>query len=248
MNYEQRYKQAIEKIRKGLQPLSDGAKTSGVTKAFLEEVFPELAESKDEKVRKALITFFQRFPYDSIEQAGTNAKEAIAWLEKQGQEPKKVSIWKHWKNGIAGNGDGKPIYLIKNGFTYSLSSCLSFECDYIELSELDNLLLEKQGEQKNKINSYKITFEDVLVLECAMKTIKITEGGNELYEKLAPLYNKIHNVYLLEKQGEQRKQLINKACDVLVNCIEDFMTRRMEIWDEECKKQTLENIRKTLEK
>ena len=52
----------------------------------------------------------------------------------------------------------------------------------------------------------------------------------------------------LEKQGEQRKQLINKACDVLVNCIEDFMLRRMEIWDEECKKQTLENIRKTLEK
>ena len=52
----------------------------------------------------------------------------------------------------------------------------------------------------------------------------------------------------LEKQGEQRKQLIDKACDVLVNCIEDFMSRRMEIWDEECKKQTLENIRKTLEK
>ena len=51
----------------------------------------------------------------------------------------------------------------------------------------------------------------------------------------------------LEKQGGQREQLINKACDVLVNCIEDFMLRRMEIWDEECKKQTLENIRKKLE-
>ena len=51
----------------------------------------------------------------------------------------------------------------------------------------------------------------------------------------------------LEKQSEQKKQLINKACDVLVNCIEDFMCRRMEIWDKESKKQTLENIRKTLE-
>ena len=51
----------------------------------------------------------------------------------------------------------------------------------------------------------------------------------------------------LEKEGEQREQLINKACDLLVNCIEDFMLRRMEIWDEECKKQTLENIRKKLE-
>ena len=51
----------------------------------------------------------------------------------------------------------------------------------------------------------------------------------------------------LEKQGNQREQLINKACDVLVNCIEDYMLRRMEVWNEECKKQTLENIRKKLE-
>lgn len=51
----------------------------------------------------------------------------------------------------------------------------------------------------------------------------------------------------LKKQGNQKEQLINKACDVLVNCIEDFMLRRMETWDEECKKQTLENIRKKLE-
>lgn len=71
-------------------------------------------------------------------------------------------------------------------------------------NETEEKLIEKQNEQKNKINSYKITFEDVLALECAMKTIKITKGGNELYEMLVLLYNKIHNVYLLEKQGEQK--------------------------------------------
>ena len=42
-----------------------------------------MAQEDDERIRKALITFFNRFPYDSIEAAGTNAKEAIAWLEKQ---------------------------------------------------------------------------------------------------------------------------------------------------------------------
>ena len=51
----------------------------------------------------------------------------------------------------------------------------------------------------------------------------------------------------LEKQSYQREQLINKACDVLVNCIEDYMLRRREVWNEEDKKQTLENIRKKLE-
>ena len=39
---------------------------------------------------------------------------------------------------------------------------------------------------------------------------------------------------------------VEKACELLVNCVEDFMLRRVEIWDEECKKQTLENIRKKL--
>ena len=73
-----------------------------------------------------------------------------AELEKQSEKnTKQVSIWKHWKDGIAGNGDSEPIYLIKNGYTYSLSPFLSYECDYIELSEFDKLMIEKQGEQKS---------------------------------------------------------------------------------------------------
>ena len=39
---------------------------------------------------------------------------------------------------------------------------------------------------------------------------------------------------------------IEKACELLVNCIEDFMARRLEIWDEESKKKTLENLRNAL--
>ena len=57
MDYEKKYKEAFAKIREGIQPLPDGAKISGVTRAFLEEVFPELKESEDEKIRKALIRF-----------------------------------------------------------------------------------------------------------------------------------------------------------------------------------------------
>ena len=74
--------------------------------------------------------------------------EVLARLENQGEkESNKMPIWKHWKDGICGNGEGKPIYLIKSGNTYSLSSCLCFECDYIKLSELDKLLSEQQGEK-----------------------------------------------------------------------------------------------------
>lgn len=58
--------------------------------------------------------------------------------KKSEQKPKNVSLWKHWKGGgVAGGIKGEQIFLIKNGNTYSISSCLGFECDYIELSELD---------------------------------------------------------------------------------------------------------------
>lgn len=78
-----------------------------------------------------------------------NAYKA-GWLEKQDkQKPIPTLTWKHWKDGIGGNGEGKQAFLIKQNGYYSVSSCLSFECDYIELSELDKLLKgEKQSEQK----------------------------------------------------------------------------------------------------
>lgn len=48
--------------------------------------------------------------------------------------------------------------------------------------------------------------------------------------------------------GYQRNkdELIDKCCNVLVSCIDDFMCRRMETWHDDSKKATLENIRKTL--
>lgn len=71
-------------------------------------------------------------------------------LEKQGeQEIMKKPIWKHWKNGIAGNGEGKQIYLIKSGDSYTLSSCLGYECDYIELSDLDEFMLSEKQDKNH---------------------------------------------------------------------------------------------------
>ena len=78
-------------------------------------------------------------------------ENSVSTSSKSNQPSKKMPIWKHWKDGIAGNGEGKPIYLTKVGNTYSLTSCLGLECDYIELSELDKLLSEKPTNIANKI-------------------------------------------------------------------------------------------------
>lgn len=114
----------------------------------IENMFSELQKPEEERIKETLIELVkcnERSGYTLLNNISTSSM--IAWLEKQGQS-KKTSIWKHWKNGICGNGEGKLVFLIKSGATYSLSSCLSFECDYIELSELESLMLEKQDKQK----------------------------------------------------------------------------------------------------
>lgn len=145
-----------------------------------------------------------------------NQEDWIAWLEKQGEQPKKVSIWKHWKDGIAGNVDGTPVYLIKDGHTYSINSCLCFECDYIELSELDNLMLEKQGEKTipEDINEAALQYVDTCAVDGEITHDNVTE----------PYWNhhSMTNAYKagwFEKQGEQKPTWNEEDEDILNNIV-----------------------------
>ena len=56
----------------------------------LENAFPELKESEDEKIRQWLIDTIQQIPNHSIEWEVINKEDVLAWLEKQGE---KKSEW-----------------------------------------------------------------------------------------------------------------------------------------------------------
>ena len=133
-----RYESALEKCRKLYKEAKANEYTSDIED--YETIFPELKESEDdESTRKRIIALV------NAHGQGRFKESMLVWLEKQGENSSnKMPIWKHWKDGIAGNGEGKPIYLIKDGGAYRISSVLCSECDYIKLSELDNLMLEKQ--------------------------------------------------------------------------------------------------------
>ena len=80
--YEQKYKSLVGKIKRAYM----NALTNS-TKAVLEEIFPELAENRDEKIRKELL---ESFKYQQIESRtdkewlnGIKLSEVVAWLEKQ---------------------------------------------------------------------------------------------------------------------------------------------------------------------
>jgi hypothetical protein len=138
MDYKKKYEDALERMKSWAR--GEHPEYFTETQKAAEFIFPELAESENERIRKRLICGMNALKDQKNETfAAIPIDDCITWLEKQGKNPKKVSVWKHWKDGIAGNAEGEQIYLIKIGRVYSISSCLGCECDYIELSELDKL-------------------------------------------------------------------------------------------------------------
>ncbi len=88
MNYEEKYKQALERARKVYIPIENN---------ILDDIFPELAESEDERIRKKLICFVENWkkfkpnsPFDDYAVYTSDSGECdkiLAWLEKQGEQP-----------------------------------------------------------------------------------------------------------------------------------------------------------------
>lgn len=73
MDYEKLYKEALERAKEFV--CIDNIEVA-------EYIFPELNKLGDEKIRKALIRFFS-----GGETLDITPTEAVAWLEKQGQQP-----------------------------------------------------------------------------------------------------------------------------------------------------------------
>ena len=102
MDYEKLYKDLFN-VTKELYP-----NMTEYQKEKLQGVCPELAESKDERIRKALIHLINEQDGFLTAINGINVKEIVAWLEKQGEqkptdkiEPKfKIGDWVIDKQGI----------------------------------------------------------------------------------------------------------------------------------------------------
>ena len=100
--YEKKYKEAMDRmelcVRSGL-------------KITPEYIFPELAESEDERMRKRLILNFSLL--EEEEWGELKVKDICTWLEKQGQKSDKVEPKFH---------KGHKKVIIKNGEHHSADS------------------------------------------------------------------------------------------------------------------------------
>ena len=83
-----RYDEALTKARNIVNSINVGL----IGKDSFEAVFPELRESNDERIRKAIVKMISDIDGGSpFEKYGIIKKEALAWLEKQGEQKPVIS-------------------------------------------------------------------------------------------------------------------------------------------------------------
>ena len=104
-NYEKKYKEALDKVQRFYN------NSVAITKKGLEDIFPELTESEDEKIRKAIINEISLLEKESVvEQMKAVYQSWIAWLEKQGEQEKlNTYIDKIASDTIYNDENGNPI-------------------------------------------------------------------------------------------------------------------------------------------
>lgn len=94
MNYEQKYKEALERAR-------DMMSYKEVRREDMEYLFPELKESEGGEIRNWLIGYFQEYKSTGIIEEfanGLKIDSIIAWLEKQDNNADKFEP--KFKNGL----------------------------------------------------------------------------------------------------------------------------------------------------
>lgn len=81
MDYEKKYKEALERAREWYNNLN----SSSIGKSYLYAVFPELAESEDERMRQEIIKVFKTLGDGKIP-IDIHYADIFTWLEKQGAQ------------------------------------------------------------------------------------------------------------------------------------------------------------------
>lgn len=140
MDYEKKYKEALEIAKRCYKDLNnlDGV-VATMSKDFFEEVFPELNESEDERLRKEIIEFIK-----ISKPKWKNYRDYsswIAWLEKQKyQKPTEnfVETWKDMRLEVYQQASGN-----RHEPNYSDDTTKMFS-----LNDIDEII-EKMSEQKN---------------------------------------------------------------------------------------------------
>ena len=154
MDYEKLYKEALERAKNEYQT----HKSFNGFREMLAHVFPELCESEDEKIRKALLSEFIHLQSKGYKFAGLEGEEIIAWLEKQGETYTKKDVHDAYikgmffaKDKLEKQGEQKSLNDVAKVITKNKETAMSFlkSCGIMNANgELADEYKVEQGEQK----------------------------------------------------------------------------------------------------
>lgn len=166
------YDKAIERAKK--------LYGNGIT----EEIFPELKESEDEKIRKEIISILRNAYWTSNK---NRFNELVAWLEKQGEQSSSQTnehAWLYlvsdvltWKDGIGQYLDDPRVQELAKRL------CSEYEQKLYNPSVLSNPLNTRKNEQKSadKIES-KFHKGDWIAIDKPCQIINIHNNGNYIVQ------------------------------------------------------------------
>ena len=129
MDYKKKYEEALERA-KYLKENTDGVGALDVSRCF-EEIFPELKENEDERIRKELIKYLKERLHSGFNQEVRICNDGIAWLEKQGEQKQHLEL--------------------KAGHWYICHQAYCCRADHLTVKEGERFMCEKDGVVKGFI-------------------------------------------------------------------------------------------------
>ena len=84
MDYKKLYEEALERAKQWSNG-DFGHSVDDTPKSIAEFIFPQLKESEDERIRKAIYNCVKWFGFDSYYFKNVSQEECLAWLEKQSE-------------------------------------------------------------------------------------------------------------------------------------------------------------------
>ena len=151
------------------------------TQDLKEEMFPEIRESEDERIRKKLISYFSAVKgFSTLEyNYGISNEDAIAWLEKQGKQ--KSAEWSE-----------KEQQIIKDAACFILACVNTAETKEEEkrLEELADKLQDLRPQKQwkpSKEQLYYLSWIANIKLGDSVVEQEVSKHLNELYEQLKQL-------------------------------------------------------------
>ena len=103
MDYEKKYKDALERAR---SYYNNEEVRVGMTPIELEEIFPELKDNEDERIKKELIFYLGDMPEDTELRNGVTNRDVLTWLERQGEQKVPINDF-NAKDWYVSKVDGK---------------------------------------------------------------------------------------------------------------------------------------------